>query len=215
MSEERRGFRRQGEWRAWVGPALPFLVVGAVLLVALCVLMAAVLVSSGGVPTATPGLPLAQAQETATAQAVTAQAIQTQQATPPTRFPTLTPSPASAGGVFPFELAGGQVMFQDYPGCEWFGVAGDVSDMEGEPLTGVRVRVWGEDVDEVTLSGTSPDFGASGWEVRLGDAPAVGQYQVQLLAPDDEPLSPAITFESLAACDADLILVQFLQRAGY
>ncbi|MCZ7547507.1 MAG: hypothetical protein M5R40_30100 [Anaerolineae bacterium] len=86
--------RKRRDWSAMVGPLFPFLIVGVVLFVALCLLVSAVLVTTPPGATPTPGLPLAQARETATAQASATRYAQTQQATLPTRLPTLhSPSP--------------------------------------------------------------------------------------------------------------------------
>jgi hypothetical protein len=198
---------------------IPFLGVGCVFVAAFCLLISALLLTSSSNPTPTQGIPTAQAQQTATAQAACTSTARALQATPPTRLPTLppsaTPSPArtSAHSLLPFIVQDDQAAFQAYSGgCDWLGVAGQVFDSEGDPLSGLRVHVWGEMVNEAVLSGSSPDFGAGGWVVKLAEATRVGRYSVQLLSSDDSPLSEVLTFETRDSCDANLVVVNFAQN---
>ncbi len=217
MSKEKPGVTQRGEWRRWLGPMIPFLALGVVLLVALCVLVSAVIVSTPALPTdtPTPGLSMAQARDTATAQAAATQHA-AQQTAPPTRFPTLTPSPTITPilSSYPFGVADEQVKYHPYSGgCDWLGVGGDVADMNDNPLQGVRVHVWGDGVDQLVLSGTSGDWGPAGWQVKLAEAPKVGRYHVQLVAADDSPLSPVVAFDTRDSCVENLVMVRFLQIA--
>ena len=203
------------EWRRWVGPMLPFMLLSAIFVAAFCILVGVALFAGAGSSTVTPtpGLSIEEARDTATAQAEATRDALTRRATPPTRLPTVvTPSQTPTAVVYPYALAEPETFVAHPDGCEWLGVAGEVVDAAGEPVAGLRVHVWGEGIDRVTLSGSAVELG--GWEVRLGDAPAVGTYTVQLVAVDDSPLSPAVTFAARDSCDANLARVRFTQTGS-
>jgi hypothetical protein len=95
------------------------------------------------------------------------------------------------------------------------GVAGTVVDLEGRHAPGVFVHIWGlGGVDEMAPVGANPRYGASGWEVRLGRAQIVGNWNVQLVAlPDKQtPLSDIYTISMPGDCNRNLALVRFQQN---
>ncbi|MBN1260480.1 MAG: hypothetical protein JXB35_07350 [Anaerolineae bacterium] len=107
----------------------------------------------------------------------------------PTRGPTFTPAPPRVTETptprvtrspYPFTY---EVAYQTpFHGCNWAGVAGLVQDLDGNPLTGYAVRVWGGGLDRAPISGQAPMYGESGWEQFLNDHPidVKGEFQVEL-----------------------------------
>jgi hypothetical protein len=97
-------------------------------------------------------------------------------------------------------------------GCNWWSIAGTVSDMDGQAVNGYRVKVTGDGVDETVFSGTILTFGAGGFELPLVGTPQVAEFTVQLFSPQDAPLSPPITVTTQADCNANVAIVNFVQN---
>jgi len=127
---------------------------------------------------------------------------------------TATPRPSPTRSVFTFTAGIG---YQVHPVqlCDWMGVAGTVVDLDGRHVTGAFVHIWGlGGVDELVAVGANPRYGASGWELRLGRAQIVGNWNVQLVASPDKqvPLSDIYTISMPGDCDRNLALVRFQQN---
>jgi hypothetical protein len=204
--------------REWLGPLLPFLLLGGVVVVVFCVVMGVLIASgvfAGPSGSAANNPTLVQGRQTATAQALATTFAQTVEAAAP--LATLTPSPTplptpDPGVVYPFDVAEDSPTYTLYAqGCDWLGAAGQVFDMDGEPLSGLRVRVWGPGVDEVALSGSSTERGPAGWEVQIATRTQAATYTAQLLSSRDEPLSAPFAFQTEDACDANLLVIDFVQ----
>jgi len=153
---------------------------------------------------------------TATAM-VTAEATVSLTATPtlsPTLLPTVTPSPSPTRSAFTYTAS---ITYQIHPVqvCDWMGVGGTVTDLQGKAALGSYVHVWGLDnVDQVVGVGGSANYGPSGWELRLARAQLVGDWTVQLVASPDTklPLSTAYTISMPGDCKRNLALVRFQQN---
>jgi len=92
------------------------------------------------------------------------------------------------------------------------GVAGTVTDLEGRPVLGTFVHVWGlNNVDQIVAAGEHPSYGPSGWEVRMARAQIVGDWKVQLIASPDTrvPLSEVYTISMPGDCKKNLALIRF------
>ena len=113
----------------------------------------------------------------------------------PTNTPTNTPTPTPTGptpttaptrSAFPFTKTDTSPFylknFSNSAGCDWLGVAGEVLNLEKNPVSigSYRIHVWGEGIDQRALAGSAPLYSDSGWEVFLFDAPVVREYNVQL-----------------------------------
>jgi hypothetical protein len=122
---------------------------------------------------------------------------------PPSLTPSSTPTPIVTLSVTksPFNYTA-EVIYQYHQlyGVNWAGIAGRVfgPNLKGE-MTNIVVRAWGDDPlgaeGSTRISGTATQYGPSGWEFRLGDKPAFGKWNVQLLSDDGQPLSPVIEIE--------------------
>jgi hypothetical protein len=95
------------------------------------------------------------------------------------------------------------------------GVAGTVTDLQGKPVLGMFVHVWGlGNVEQVVAAGANPIYGPSGWEARLARGQIVGNWNVQLVkSPDAQtPLSDVYTISMPGDCKRNLALVRFEQN---
>jgi hypothetical protein len=105
--------------------------------------------------------------------------------------------------------------------CNWQGVAGKVTDIQGKPVDNLYIRLTGtyngQPVDKATLSGGAKyNIGDGGYEIvlEIGSSPvaSTGQLTIQLMdASTEVPLSAPITFDTYSECDKNLILINFQQ----
>ena len=132
-------------------------------------------------------------------------------ATPET--PTVTATPG-----LPFEAEIQNIdstIIHPDTGCNWLGVGGTVEDMDNSPLLGVVIRIQGSlvgsTVDMTTVSGVSPSYGKSGFELVLGEAPlpSNGTLYIRLFDQAGVPLSDKVTFNTSSECNQNLVLVRF------
>jgi len=132
----------------------------------------------------------------------------------PTATASVTPRPSPTRSVFTYTAS---ILYQVHPVqvCDWMGVAGTVTDRQGKPALGAFVHVWGlGDVDQTVAAGDQPNYGASGWEVRLARAQIVGAWNVQLIAAPETkiPLSDIYTVSMPGDCKKNLVRVNFQQN---
>ena len=100
-------------------------------------------------------------------------------------------------------------------GCNWAGVAGQVFDSSGSPVTGLVVEVGGilngADVLFLGLTGGAKDIGPGGYEIGLGDQPvdSQGTLVLQLFNLSGDPQSDVIRFDTFGNCDQNVVLLNF------
>ncbi len=130
---------------------------------------------------------------------------------------TFTPLPAEQlrrDAPFPFLLTESGIIYvpnAGEKGCNWLSIAGSVTDMAGQPVTGLGVRVQGEGLDETVGTGGALNYGPGGFEMPLGEVPQAGTYTVQLLSVQGTPLSEAYTIATRATCDQNVAIISFVQ----
>jgi hypothetical protein len=104
----------------------------------------------------------------------------------------------------------------DY-GCDWTGIAGQVFDLEGIPKVNLVVEIQGslsgEPVLFLTLTGDSPEVGPGGYILTFTDdlVASEGTMTIQTLDLNGNALSPRIQFDTLANCDQNLVIVNFVE----
>ncbi len=108
--------------------------------------------------------------------------------------------------------------FHPDAGCNWMGVAGQVFDLSGAPVSGQQVRVGGSllgaPIELLSLTGVTTAYGNNGfYEFTLGEKPvnSTGTLWVQLLDQSGLPMSDKIYFDTYDACEKNLIFVNFKQ----
>lgn len=131
---------------------------------------------------------------------------------------TLTPSPEPTGVPFTVTVkyVDSSIMHPE-SGCNFFGVGGAVFDLQNNPFKGMVVKLegsaGGKFYSQLTVSGTAPAYGQSGFEFALGSKPvdSSGTMTVQLLDQAGLPLSGVNTFDTYADCTKNLPIVRFEQ----
>ena len=133
--------------------------------------------------------------------------------------PTVT---AAADSDYPF-IAQSQPVGIDatllYPdrNCEWMGVGGQITDMQGRPYREIIVRLTGtidgKTINLTSLAGTATKYGEAGYEFTLSDHPISSTEDLWLWLVDQEsvPLSGRVYFDTYSSCSKNLIIINFKQ----
>jgi hypothetical protein len=144
-------------------------------------------------------------------------------ATPQPTF-TATPTPVLAPTLVvqyrqqPGTPAYIQMFRQPELGCNWMGVAGQVFDVEGQPISGIVVVVTGaigeQQVDLVGVSGAVPAYGPGGYELQLSAKPLAtsGTLAMTLYDLDGVPLIEPLLFDTKSSCSQNLVLINFQEQ---
>jgi len=179
-------------------------------------------------PTATPGRVAPPTWTPTTTPTITPTPPATFTPTPtltPTRLPTLTPTrtltPTPAPTLrmtrapYPFTY---EITYETpYYGCQWMGVAGNIQDIDGNPLSGYPVHIWGGGIDVVVTSGSKQMYGDAGWEQFFSNQPmeANGVFRVQLHSRDDPnhpPISQEIVLNFAGYCSQSMAQIIFTKN---
>jgi hypothetical protein len=132
---------------------------------------------------------------------------------PPTKTskPTSTPkAPFSAT----FSQVESTVIHPDLA-CNWAGIGGTVVDANNSPVIGtvvvLRGTLNGSTVEQQTVSGINKEYGPSGFEFVLGNAPIASNntLYVQLVDLQNIPLSDKISVVTSSECNKNLVIVRF------
>lgn len=143
--------------------------------------------------------------------------------TPPATFTPLatdTPSGPTATftattSPFPFDLRENEIVFTqnfaNQAGCAWQGVGGQVFDLTGAALNGLRVHVFGPNIDRFVDSGSNTQYGAGGWEQPVDNVINTNAYFVELQTAAGTVISPRVQVTFPGDCARNLALVRFIQ----
>ncbi len=147
----------------------------------------------------------------------------------PSAFPSATPFPptltalpptATPASAFRFTVLPGSPLFSPAflhadLGCAWMGVAGQVFDVNGKPLSRLTVRVagtaGGSPVDALGVTGAADGYGPGGYEVKLADQAAAGIFWIELRDAEGAALSEPFSFETSGRCEQNLAVINFVQ----
>jgi hypothetical protein len=138
----------------------------------------------------------------------------------PTETPTPGPSPTPTNtrSPYPFTLDQNSPMYTanyaNNAGCNWMGVAGQVFDLNGDPVGTGAYLVWVTEggINQQVLTGDALAYGPSGWEVFIFDRPRVSTHRIQLFSPSGTPVSEVYEFTTRASCNQNLVLINFVQN---
>lgn len=129
----------------------------------------------------------------------------------PTATPTLGPTKS------PFNYTA-EVLYQraQLYGTNWSGIAGLIFGLDLKHQPGIGVKAWGDEPlgpeGRLLPSGTATQYGPSGFEFTLGDKPVSGNYNVQLLDANGQPISPIIEIDLQGDPRANLAYIIFRQN---
>jgi len=135
-----------------------------------------------------------------------------------TTTPTVIPTPTLE--LRPFIQDGEQEatnieLIRPQLNCGWLVVAGQVWDLQGDPIPGLTLHLFGEiagfSIDQVRVSGSAPAYGDSGFEFTLEGLVLASRdsLAIQLEDTNGLPLSHTYTIETFEDCQRNLILVNF------
>ena len=136
----------------------------------------------------------------------------------PTETPGPSPTPTNTRSPFPFTKAQSSPNylqnFANNAGCNWLGIAGEVYDVQGNPVGSgqYRVHVWGSGIDERPPVGGAPAYGPAGYEQFVFDAPVVRDYNLQLETVNGTAVSEVYQVQTRASCNQNLLLFNFRQN---
>src|SRR5215211_812524 len=132
---------------------------------------------------------------------------------PPTKTPKPSPTPKA-----PFSATTQQVestvIHQDLA-CNWAGIGGTAVDASGSHIVGtvvvLRGTLNGNTIEQQTVTGINKEYGQSGFEFVIGNAPVEtkGTLYVQLVDLQNIPLSDKIVINTSSDCTKNLVLVRF------
>jgi hypothetical protein len=150
--------------------------------------------------------------------AFTATLTETGPATP-SETSVYNPNPQNTPSVFfPFVVEGGNPTYSASPnGCTWMGVVGTVFDLNHTPLSNLIVQIHGtlagQTFDQEQVTGALGADRAGAFEFQLADKPtlSLNSFWILLLDGNRSPISDKIVFNTYAACDKNLITVNFIQ----
>jgi hypothetical protein len=100
-------------------------------------------------------------------------------------------------------------------GCKWMGVGGQVVDMQGAPIIGLRVQLYGSlhgKIKAITsLTGTVDRYGPAGYEITISDFPTSTTHTLwlQLFNQAGGALSDKVYFDTYTGCEKNLIVIHF------
>lgn len=148
------------------------------------------------------------------------------QTIPPSNTPQVaapnnfTPQPTQPPpSPFPFRTRDPQpqftLNFANSAGCQWQGIGGQVTDLNGQAIGGVRVHVYGSGIDVFSTSGSNTLYGASGWEVPLSNAVNTNVYFVELQSQGGTIISDTVQVRFPGNCQQNLALVNFQQTRDF
>lgn len=134
-----------------------------------------------------------------------------------TNTPQDTPTPTAAFSAVSVNAVESVIFphLQD-AACDWMGVAGTVDDQNNSPIVGVIVVVRGtldgKSIELINVSGVNKEYGPSGFEFVLADAPIASNDSVYVQLLDQTtnvPLSEKIYVDTYDDCTKNLLLVRF------
>ena len=136
---------------------------------------------------------------------------------PATPAPTETPLPAIRFYMQPGTPTRLANFVAPEAGCNWLGIAGQVFDLNGNPLTGVVIEaggsLGGQPVQQLALTGSSSAVGPGGYAIVLADHPVQsdGTVWIQLLDQGGSPKTGRILLMTSDRCEENLILINLIE----
>jgi hypothetical protein len=132
---------------------------------------------------------------------------------PPTKTPKPTSTPKAPFGATSQQVES-TVIHPDLA-CNWAGIGGTVVDSNGSHIVGtvvvLRGTLSGSSVEMQTVTGINKEYGQSGFEFVLGNAPVATNktLYVQLVDLQNIPLSDPVYVTTSGDCTKNLVLVRF------
>ena len=136
---------------------------------------------------------------------------------PPTRTPKPTNTPKAPFSAISVTQVASTLIHPEFE-CNWAGIGGTVVDANNSDVIGtvvvLRGFLDGKTVEQQNLSGINKEYGQSGFEFVLGNAPIASNktLYVQLVDLNNIPLSDKVEITTSADCAKNLVLIRFKMR---
>lgn len=133
---------------------------------------------------------------------------------PPTRTPRPSNTPRAPFTAISIQQVDSTIIHPELA-CNWAGIGGTVVDTNNSHVIGtvvvLRGALNGSTVDLTTVTGINKEYGPSGYEFVLGNAPVASNktLYVQLVDLSGIPLSDKVEITTSADCSKNLVLVRF------
>ena len=133
---------------------------------------------------------------------------------PPTRTPRPSATPKAPFTAISVQQVESTIIHPEFA-CNWAGIGGTVVDANNSHVIGtvvvLRGFLNGNTVDFTTVTGVNKEYGQSGYEFVLGNAPIASNktLYVQLVDLSGIPLSDKVEITTSADCSKNLVLVRF------
>jgi len=133
---------------------------------------------------------------------------------PPTRTPKPTSTPKAPFGAISVQQVESTIIHPEFA-CNWAGIGGTVVDANNSDVIGtvvvLRGTLDGKTVDLTTVTGINKEYGQSGYEFVLGNAPIASNktLYVQLVDQSGIPLSNKVEIITSTDCTKNLVIVRF------
>lgn len=133
---------------------------------------------------------------------------------PPTRTPRPSATPRAPFSAISIQPVDSTIIHPDFA-CNWAGIGGTVVDANNSHVIGtvvvLRGFLDGNTVDLTTVTGINKEYGPSGYEFVIGNAPIASNktMYVQLVDLSGAPLSDKVEITTSADCTKNLVLVRF------
>lgn len=132
----------------------------------------------------------------------------------PTRTPRPSNTPRAPFTAISIQQVDSAIIHPELA-CNWAGIGGTVVDTNNSHVIGtvvvLRGTLNGSTVDLTTVTGINKEYGPSGYEFVLGNAPVASNktLYVQLVDLNGIPLSDKVEITTSADCSKNLVLVRF------
>ena len=133
---------------------------------------------------------------------------------PPTKTPKPSPTPKAPFSAPSVTQVESTVIHPDLA-CNWAGIGGTVVDANNSPVIGtvvvLRGTLNGSTIEQQTVSGINKEYGPSGFEFVLGNAPVESNktLYVQLVDQQSIPLSDPVQISTSTDCSKNLVMIRF------
>ena len=133
---------------------------------------------------------------------------------PPTRTPKPTSTPKAPFTAISVQQVESTIIHPEFA-CNWAGIGGTVVDANKSDVIGMVVVLRGflngNSIEMTTVTGINKEYGQSGYEFVLGNAPIASNktMYVQLVDQSGIPLSDKVEITTSADCTKNLVIVRF------
>jgi hypothetical protein len=134
----------------------------------------------------------------------------------PTKTRTATPAPKSFTAISVTQVES-MIIHPDLA-CNWAGIGGTIVDANNSPVIGtvvlLRGTLNGRTIEQQTVSGINKEYGPSGFEFVLANAPVASNntLYIQLVDVQNTPRSDQVFVTTSSECTKNLVILQFKEN---